>query len=155
MLLIRSFLIVLPILYMAIIWLQSSHFNPESVFALLSHISKSTILLIGAGLELAHFFEFGLLYFFLILLFLTFGNLDSKKEIIAASIAITYGLIDEIHQYFVPFRSYSYFDLLKNCIGVWIVWYVVHKNYYKSSWLGTSLRKIAYLSRKDKKDVPL
>lgn len=152
MLLIRSILFVLPILYMAIIWLQSSHFNPESVFALSSHINMTIIWFIGAGLEFAHFFEFGLLYLFLILLFLSFGELNSTKEIIAASLAIAYGVIDEIHQYFVPFRSFSYFDLLKNFIGVWIVWCVVHYNYYKSSRFGASLRKIANLSRK--KDVP-
>ncbi|MBT2709493.1 VanZ family protein [Pseudomonas sp. ISL-84] len=154
MLIIRSILFVLPTLYMAIIWLQSSHFNPESVFALSSHVSISIILLIGAALELAHFFEFGFLYFLLILLFLTFGKLDSKKEIIAAFIAIVYGLIDEIHQHFVPFRSFSLFDLFKDCIGVWIIWYVVHKNYYKNSRLGTGLRIITNLYKKDKKDVP-
>ncbi|AND41919.1 hypothetical protein A361_23165 [Cytobacillus oceanisediminis 2691] len=144
MVIIRCFLLILPFLYMGIIWLQSSHFNPESVFALSSLLDVNVILLLGILFELAHFFEFGLLYLLLIMSLLTFGKLNSTKEILAASLALSYGLIDEIHQMYVPFRSFSYFDLIKNCIGVWVVSYIVHRCYFirKNSRSGAVLRKI-------------
>ncbi|WHY61110.1 VanZ family protein [Cytobacillus firmus] len=144
MVIIRCFLLILPFLYMGFIWLQSSHFNLESVSALSSLLDMRVILLIGILLELAHFFEFGLFYLLLIMSFLTLGKLNNTKEILAASLALAYGLIDEIHQIYVPFRSFSYFDLFKNCIGVWVVSYIVHRCYFirKNSRFGAVLRKI-------------
>jgi polysaccharide biosynthesis protein VpsQ len=151
MFLIRMFLIVLPFMYMALIWIQTSNFDPESVYMLSTQIDMKIFLLIGAGLELAHFFEFGLLYLFLMMAFLIFGKLSYKMEILTAFIAVGYGFVDEWHQYYVPFRSFSLVDLLKNVIGVWAVFYVIRNKYNKDhSKIGRFLRKITYEKHKNK-----
>ncbi len=139
---------------MALIWLQTSNFDPESVYMLSTQIDMKILLLIGAGLELAHLFEFGLLYLFLVMAFLIFGKLSYKKEVLAAVLAMSYGVVDELHQYYIPFRSFSIVDLLKNCIGVWALWYLVHSKYMnKSSRFGSLLRKITY--KKDNNDLTI
>jgi polysaccharide biosynthesis protein VpsQ len=151
MFLIRMFLIVLPFMYMALIWIQTSNFDPESVYILSTQIDMKILLLIGAGLELAHLFEFGLVYLFLMMAFLVFGKLSYKMEIFAAIIAVGYGFVDELHQYYVPFRSFSIVDLLKNGIGVWAVYYVIRNKYNKNhSKIGRFLRKITYERQKNK-----
>jgi polysaccharide biosynthesis protein VpsQ len=154
MFIIRLLLLVIPFVYMALIWIQTSNFDPESVYMLSTQIDMSILLLIGAGLELAHLFEFGLLYLFLVMAFLIFGKLSYKKEVLAAVLAMSYGLVDELHQYYIPFRSFSIVDLLKNCIGVWALWYLVHRKYMnKMSRFGSLLRKITY--KKDNNDLTI
>jgi polysaccharide biosynthesis protein VpsQ len=140
---IRVLLISLPLLYMAFIWLQSSYFNPESLLSLSTNLNMSIILTLGLILELAHFFEFGLLYLFLILALISIGRLTEKNEYKALIFSLLFGLSDEIHQFFVPFRSASLGDLLKNTIGIIIVWRIIHKSYFK---LGNS--KLAGLLKK-------
>lgn len=145
MFLIRMFLVVLPFIYMALIWIQTSNFDPESVYMLSTQIDMNILLLIGAGLELAHLFEFGLLYLFLVMAFLVFGKLSYKKELLACVIALGYGVVDEFHQYFIPFRSFSLVDLLKNGIGVWALWYFTRIKYYRSqSRFGDLMKRITY-----------
>jgi polysaccharide biosynthesis protein VpsQ len=151
MFLLRMFLIVLPFLYMALIWIQTSNFDPESVYMLSTQIDMKILILIGAGLELAHLFEFGLLYLFLVMAFLIFGKLSYKMEMLAAILAVGYGFVDELHQYFIPFRSFSLVDLLKNGIGVWAIFYIVRNKYYKGhSKIGRFLKKITYERQKNK-----
>jgi polysaccharide biosynthesis protein VpsQ len=99
--------------------------------------------MLGLLLELAHFFEFGLLYLFLILALISIGRLTKKNEYIALIFSLLFGLSDEIHQFFVPFRSASIGDLLKNAIGIIIVWRIIHKSYFE---LGKS--KLAGLLKK-------
>lgn len=151
---IRLLLLVIPFIYMALIWIQTSNFDPESVYMLSTQIDMKILLLIGAGLELAHLFEFGLLYLFLVMASLIFGKLLYKKEMLAAVLAMGYGLVDELHQYYIPFRSFSLVDLLKNCIGVWALWYLVHRKYMnKRSRFGSLLRKITY--KKDNNNLTI
>lgn len=151
---IRLLLLVIPFIYMALIWIQTSNFDPESVYMLSTQIDMKILLLIGAGLELAHLFEFGLLYLFLVMAFLIFGKLSYKKEVLATVLAMSYGLVDELHQYYIPFRSFSLVDLLKNCIGVWALWYLVHRKYMnKWSRFGSLLRKITY--KKDNNNLTI
>ncbi|MBS4197604.1 VanZ family protein [Lederbergia citri] len=135
---------ILPIPYIIFIWIQSSSFDPESVYNLSNYISNSIIVIIGACLELAHLIEFGILYLLLILAILTFRSLDSKTEAICFTVAILYGLIDEIHQYFVPFRSFSIIDLVKDFVGVFVIWIIIHVSYFKKeeSKIGSLLRNI-------------
>lgn len=155
-LLISKFLIrFLPVIYMLLIWMQTSHFDPESVQVLSNYISMKLILLIGIGLELGHLFEFGLLYLLIIVAILTFRKLDSRKEFIALTISLIYGLIDEIHQYYIPFRSASFVDLTKNTIGVFVFWFFIHKSYFVNgnSKLGFFLKKITNLFKKGKISV--
>lgn len=142
---IRLLLLVFPIVYMALIWIQTSNFDPESVYMLSAQIDMNILLLIGAGLELAHLFEFGLLYLFLVMAFLVVGKLSYKKELFAVVIAFGYGVVDELHQYYIPFRSFSLVDLMKNGIGVWALWYFTRRKYHKShSRFGNLLKRITH-----------
>ncbi|WNB92473.1 VanZ family protein [Bacillus sp. NEB1478] len=136
---------LLPIFYMWFIWLQSSYFNPESIYTLAINVDKRVLLLLGIILEAGHLFEFGILYMLLILMLLSFGLLTHNKEIFCFLIALIYGIIDEFHQIFVPFRSFSLFDLIKNAIGILVVWYIIHRSYFVKikSKLG---RKLKYMS---------
>jgi polysaccharide biosynthesis protein VpsQ len=145
---IRTILILLPLSYMALIWLQTSFFDPESVSNLSSLISKQIILLIGITLELTHLIMFGLLYLLIIMVFLGFGELSKWKEYTAIIISFLYGVVDEIHQIAVPFRSASFVDLVKNTLGIIFIWWIVRKNYFRNenSMLGRLLRKITKVS---------
>ncbi|WHX41434.1 VanZ family protein [Mesobacillus sp. AQ2] len=138
------FFILLTICYMAFIWIQSSYFDPESLVGISSSLSRSVFLLIGAALELAHLFQFGLLYLCIILVFLSLGRLRTWQEVTAAVIALGYGIVDEIHQLYVPFRSFSLGDIVKDIIGIFVFWWLVHRNYYfkKSSKFGRWLRNV-------------
>ena len=57
-----------------------------------------------------HILEYYVLGF---LLFNAKGNF-----IFSASVGSAYGLIDEIHQYFVPYRFFDIFDLAADVIGI-------------------------------------
>jgi polysaccharide biosynthesis protein VpsQ len=140
----RISLTILPLLYMTFIWLQSSYFNPESLYTLSQHIPLKILLLAGLMLETAHFFQFGLLYLFIIMAVLAHKPLQKNHEKWAFILSVSYGLLDEIHQIFVPFRSFSLLDLTKDVIGVLIVSYIIHRNYfYKTgSPIGKRLKNI-------------
>jgi len=129
---------------MSVIWIQSSWFNPEELGVLTSSLNQSVFLLIGATLELAHLFQFGLLYLCIVIVFVSFGRLQMWQEVTAAVIALTYGVVDEVHQLYVPFRSFSIVDLLKDTIGIIVFWWVVHRSYFynKSSKIGRWLRSV-------------
>jgi polysaccharide biosynthesis protein VpsQ len=129
---------------MALIWVQSGYFNPGAIGDNSSHMPKILILLIGATLELAHLFEFGILYLLIVLAFMSFGELTKREEFIAAIISFLYGIGDEIHQHFVPFRSASIEDLIKNTIGILIFWWMIRRLYVekKNTKLARFLRKI-------------
>ncbi len=63
-----------------------------------------------------HFFAFFFLSIFL-LISMTKGK-NKSFVFPAILIAIAYGISDEIHQFFVPFRSCNYSDALLNSIGI-------------------------------------
>ena len=140
----RLFFRVLTIGYMAFIWIQSSYFDPESLVGFTSSLSQSFFLIIGSGLEFTHLFQFGILYLCIVIVFLSFGRLQKWQEVTAAVIALSYGIADEIHQLYVPFRSFSIGDLIKDTIGIIVFWWVVHRSYFceKSSRIGHWLRHI-------------
>lgn len=140
----RLVLMILLASYMYFIWWQSSNFDPETVFALTSKIHPFIFLAIGACLELAHLFEFGILYLLFILLFLSYGPLNRKKQVVAVILSLLYGLVDEIHQQYVPYRTASFSDLLKNSLGVLVIWWSVHKSYYERKFkrLSSILRSV-------------
>lgn len=127
----RCFLRIIPIIYMIWIWLQSSYFNPGSLEYILSELSYKVVLVIGGSLELAHLFQFALLYFFLVMALLTYGELNTKKEYIALAITLSYAVLDEIHQYFIPYRSFTFIDIAKNVSGIWLMWLMIRTKYYK------------------------
>lgn len=152
---VRLFISILPLVYMFLIWQQTSHFDPESVSSLSTILNETAILAIGASLELGHLFEFGILYFLIISAFLSFGQLSNWKEFVAMVISLSYGFLDEIHQLFVPFRSFSIIDFLKDAIGVLVIWIIINKMYYskKHSKLGFFLRSITNFFKKDQNNV--
>ena len=146
---------LLPIVYMIIIWLQSSHFNPESIYTLSEQVNKGILYIFGLGFELFHLFQFGILYFLLVVAYLTFEKLTINVETILIIISLTYGMIDEMHQMFVPFRSFSFGDLFKDSIGVFVAAYFIHKSYFrdKDSRLGMLLSEIENIFRKKNEDI--
>lgn len=64
-----------------------------------------------------HFFAF-----FFFALFLQISSLKGQKKylvfIIAFSLAVLYGISDELHQYFVPGRSGNLFDVRTDILGI-------------------------------------
>jgi len=65
-------------------------------------------------------YHFGIFFFLGIFLILSLTNQKYKPLLIILSIiiAITYGILDEIHQIFVPGRYFDYLDILTNAIGI-------------------------------------
>jgi polysaccharide biosynthesis protein VpsQ len=119
------FLGLITISYMVLIWLQSSHFNPEILYYTSLTLDLRIILLAGLLLESLHLIEFGILYILIILFQLSFGYLSRLKELTAIIISFLYSVTDEVHQLFVPFRSFSVGDLIKNLIGILLMWMLV------------------------------
>lgn len=108
---------LLPIFYMLTVWLQSKYFNPATI----EHRRY-----IGQLLENGHFLLFAILYGLLVIALMTFGRLTLQKEMIAGSIAIGCAIADEWHQYFIPYRSASLDDMIKNVIGIALMMIMVH-----------------------------
>ncbi|MHB1126539.1 MAG: VanZ family protein [Bacillota bacterium] len=112
----------LPLIYMGLIWYLSSY-PADAVI--------NTGLSFDLGLkEFLHLVEFAGLYVLLVLVLLTWDRMNEKSSIIIALIAIAYGFVDETHQYFVPNRSATIIDLVKNIIGVTTAWYVIKRSYF-------------------------
>ncbi|MGD6831925.1 VanZ family protein [Sutcliffiella halmapala] len=143
---IRFCLKLAPFAYMALIWLLSS--NPADSFV------DTGMSWDNAFKESLHLIEFGILYVMLALFFLIDGKLTTKTNILCAAIAIAYGLTDEIHQSFVPARSATVIDFVKDTIGVLIAYFFIHHAYFGNRFkqLGNLLRKI---ENKFKKPVSL
>lgn len=140
----RLVLRVMPFIYGFLIWWQSGHLNPGSLYNLSNLISLWIIKAIGAALELGHLIEFGILYLSLILAFLSFGRLRRLHEGVAIIIAASYGLIDEVHQSFVPFRSFSMVDFVKDLIGIFFVWFLIHRYLKRGFKLSERFKKVAF-----------
>jgi len=65
-----------------------------------------------------HFIEYLVLGVLLLNAF--HGSVTLKKAVlISALLAPLYAVTDEIHQYFVPLRDASFFDLLADSFGAW------------------------------------
>jgi VanZ family protein len=68
-----------------------------------------------------HLVEFALLGFLLSLgFFLGFGSSVRVKSVLTLAIGILLGCLDEIHQYFVPERSFEVLDMVADSIGILI-----------------------------------
>jgi len=137
--------------------MQSSYFDPEYIYILSSEIRVEVLLLAGIGFELFHFFQFGILYLLIIFAFLSFGKFTKGIEIVAVIISASYGLIDEIHQIYVPFRSFSIGDLIKDAVGVLVVSFIIHRSYFTKSRtkLGAWLRRIEGISKRNNRNISL
>ena len=101
-----EFLKILPAIVLAIvIFYFSSLSNPYPTTP-----SKFTLLFLNPML---HMCEFGALSFLLF-----FGLYPRIIVIIIITISIVYAFLDELHQYFVPFRYFDIFDFFLDVVGV-------------------------------------
>lgn len=122
----RWLLRILPLLYMGLIWAQSAYFHPQVIGTDIQLRVAAT----GVFLENTHYYMFGVLYVLLIFAALTFGPMSKGKEGFSLAGACVYAVIDELHQYFVPFRSMSLEDLLKDGVGIITAYLILHYIYY-------------------------
>jgi len=126
-----------PFIYIVAVWVMSS--MPDNAVVELPDSKWD------AGIkESLHLIEFGILYVLLVLALLTFKGLTAKRNIILMIIASLYGIIDEIHQSFVPYRSATMIDVVKDIIGVLVASWILYGAYHKKRFfkLGRLLRKV-------------
>jgi VanZ family protein len=129
---------VLPLAYMAIIWIQSS--LPSDHFVELPDASLDSTIK-----ESLHLIEFAILYVLLVLAFLTRSRQFTPTLNVACAVfAALYGISDEIHQSFVPYRSSSLFDFVKDIIGISVCFYFIRGALFKGrfSRLGQVLKRL-------------
>ena len=105
----RNFLICwLPlIIYCLIIYIQSDHPSPEEIPSW-TYLDK-----------ILHFGAYGLMGILFFRAYETLPLRNNKGLLILISIgsATLYGISDEIHQYFVPFREAEIMDVVANTMG--------------------------------------
>jgi VanZ family protein len=79
------------------------------------------------GDKVVHFIEYGIFSLLLFLAFFNSGKEFLKRNVFLFSILIGlgYGLLDEIHQKFVPGRSCDKFDFLADGLGILLVQAVI------------------------------
>lgn len=126
----KMILRILPIAYMAAIWIMSS--LPSNHFVELpdSQLDKTIK-------ESLHLIEFAILYVLLVLAFLTGKHeFTPKLNIVCAVIAGLYGVSDEIHQSFYAYRSASWFDLVKDFTGILVSFYFIRGALFKGKFAG-------------------
>jgi VanZ family protein len=94
------------------------------IFAV-SAIPQLTPPFLGFKLEdkIWHFIEYGGFSFLLFLAFYTSRRGFFKKYVFLLSslIGIAYGFSDELHQKFVPGRSYDLYDFAADCLGILLI----------------------------------
>jgi VanZ family protein len=131
------FLRILPLAYMAAIWIMSS--NPSDALVELPNQGVDRFIK-----ESLHLVEFGILYALLVLAALTTGRFTPVMSFAFMGIAVLYGLLDEIHQSFVPYRSATLIDFIKDVIGVLAASHFIHHAYFSGKFvrLGRVLRGV-------------
>ncbi|OMP66715.1 VanZ family protein [Domibacillus epiphyticus] len=127
---IRFLSIAAPVVYMIAIWIMSS--LPHDTIVDLPNNSIDRFLK-----ESLHLVEFAILYGLIVNAFLLNGKLTPLISLTAALFASFYGLVDEIHQAFVPYRSATFIDAIKDVTGVFIAFTIVRYMYFeKKSHIG-------------------
>jgi VanZ family protein len=128
---------ILPLFYMAAIWIMSS--NPSDAIVELPNQGIDRFIK-----ESLHLVEFGILYVLLVLAALTTGRFTQVLSFAFMGAAILWGLVDEIHQSFVPYRSATVIDFVKDVIGVLAASHFIHHAYFSGKFvrLGRVLRGI-------------
>lgn len=134
--LLKWMLTLAPIFYMILIWILSSLPADAIIKTPFSfdHLMKESL----------HLIEFGILYWLIALAFAAHQSWTAKVSVTAAIISILYGATDEIHQYFVPYRSATVIDLIKDAIGVLVSFYLVKVMYFakRPSFITTIFQKL-------------
>ena len=128
---------VLPLIYMIAIWMMSS-MSSDAIVELPDSQWDGYIK------ESLHLVEFGLLYLFLALALLTMRELNGGINMILILISCLYGFTDEIHQSFVPYRTATVIDLVKDAIGVLVASWILSSAYKGKRFprIGKLLRKL-------------
>ncbi len=72
--------------------------------------------------EAFHFIEFAILYLLLAAALIVNKRHNTLTDLAAMSATIVYAFVDEIHQFYVPGRSFSQLDLVKDMAGVVAAW---------------------------------
>lgn len=119
----RVILTLLPLFYMIAIWVMSS--LPDNVIldlpsSKVDHFIK----------EALHLVEFAILYMLIVAALAANHKLTPRFSLIAALVACLYGVTDEIHQSFVPYRSAELIDVAKDFIGVLAAYFHVKYHYF-------------------------
>lgn len=120
--LLKWVLTLAPVFYMILIWILSSLPADAIIKTPFSfdHLMKESL----------HLIEFAILYWLISLAFAAHQSLTAKVSAAAAIISILYGATDEIHQYFVPYRSATVIDFIKDAIGVLVSFYLMKVTYF-------------------------
>lgn len=136
--LLRYIIILSPFGYMLLIWTLSS--MPSNAVVNFGFSFDDLIR------ESLHLVEFGILYVLIVIALLALGKSNSKSapgnfqlseiklskvELIAIIISVLYSITDEIHQSFIPYRTASLFDLIKDWVGVGAAYFLL-RFYYKN-----------------------
>jgi len=120
----RVIVTLLPLFYMIAIWVMSS--LPDDTFVELP--SSTTDRFVKEAL---HLVEFAILYMLFVAAFAANHKLTASLSLLAAIAASLYGIVDEIHQSFVPARSATLIDVVKDIIGVLAAYFHVQYHYFK------------------------
>jgi VanZ family protein len=115
---------LLPFAYMAAIWVMSS--LPSNALVELPDSNVDRFLK-----ESLHLVEFAILYGLFVGAALTTRRpFTARVNLLLALVAGCYGIADEIHQSFYPYRSATVIDLVKDWTGVLVCWYLVRGAYF-------------------------
>lgn len=105
-------------------WVEKRAFNIVITIILAAVIFYQSSIIFGAGgamgmLSIAYHFGVFFMFAFFLLLTLKGKNKINKKHIIFALVlGLIYAALDELHQYFVPFRSCNIQDFLIDSAGI-------------------------------------
>ncbi|WP_018394845.1 VanZ family protein [Bacillus sp. 37MA] len=123
---IRLLSIAAPVVYMMTIWVMSG-LPHDTIMDLpnntVDHFLKESL----------HLVEFAILYVLIIYAFLANGKLTPFISLAAAMFASFYGLADEIHQAFIPYRSATLIDAIKDVTGIFIAFTIVKYMYFEKN----------------------
>nr|WP_239558540.1 VanZ family protein [Peribacillus deserti] len=105
---------------MGLIWFMSS--NPDDMVVELNSSKVDSYFK-----ESLHLIEFAILYVLLAAALKVNGKLTPALNIAAAVAACLYGVLDEIHQSFIPSRSSSLIDVVKDITGVAAAYWILKR----------------------------
>lgn len=137
---------ILPFFYMAAIWIMSS--LPSNAIVELPLLSVDRFIK-----ESLHLVEFAIVYLLFVGASLTTNKFTPAISLVCALVAGAYGIFDEVHQSFVPYRSATIIDGVKDWIGVGVSWYLVRGAYFHSrfDWVAKLLKGFEGFFRRDER----
>lgn len=119
----RVLLTLLPLLYMIAIWVMSS--LPDDVILNLPSSTVDHFIK-----EALHLVEFAILYMLFVAAFAANHKLTARLSLYVAIFTCLFGIVDEIHQSFVPYRSATLIDVVKDIIGVLAAYFHIMYHYF-------------------------